>query len=272
MNDIYSSFYNSSQHSMGYFPNKSLNEPQNNLLGKFEKKSKDDEFLNDLGFYELLHNLNIYVNGYYFIVLLNTVYVEYLKTNQNNIENDIEKNVENFKKYLEDKENAKKIIFNKFIEMFNDNKEYIFNALKKEEFYKNKTDLVTYIIDLFNKEDYYSCYSESLKLIDYLIVNKLAHSENNTTYKPSKQIIDKKFKNLKNSLSKLEIKSSVKLDNLFENSFQYNFYDKYNNINRNKVMHGDVNLKDVKKENCIFLLIMLDCFKDLYIVNNELMN
>lgn len=128
--------------------------------------------------------------------------------------------------------------------------------LTENEFYQPKKAYISRIIDNFENRRYTEVAMLSLAIIDYLTIYNTFQEKREAKYKNIKTILNKHILGNEKEINQVITQYTVKLiKNYYSN---HNDIDDPDYINRNRLMHGIMDIESIKKIDCIKLIYLLD--------------
>ncbi|HEG9160043.1 hypothetical protein ACO1DJ_02825 [Staphylococcus epidermidis] len=128
--------------------------------------------------------------------------------------------------------------------------------LLNNDFYFPKSSYINLILSNFEKKRYVEASMLSLAVIDYLTIYNVYQEERESNYKSIKSVLNKDIEDNDKELERIITHTTIKLIKEY-----YSSYNKIKDpayINRNRLMHGIMDIQSIKKIDCIKLLYILD--------------
>lgn len=130
------------------------------------------------------------------------------------------------------------------------------NNLIENDFYYPKSSYIHRIIDNFENKRYTETAMLALASIDYLTIYSAYQEEREANYKSINMILNKDILDNEEEIEQVIIEYTVKL--IKEYYGINNDIDDPDYINRNRLMHGIMDIESIKKIDCIKLLYLID--------------
>ncbi|MCA2503661.1 hypothetical protein [Staphylococcus xylosus] len=130
------------------------------------------------------------------------------------------------------------------------------NNLSENDFYYPKRSYIRRVIDNFENKRYTEATMLALASIDYLIIYNTYQEERETNYKSINKILNKDILDNEEEIEQVITQYTVKL--IKEYYGINNDIDDPDYINRNRLMHGIMDIESIKKIDCIKLIYLLD--------------
>lgn len=167
--------------------------------------------------------------------------------------------------FVKDKEINNEVLNEIFEEHYPSIKEDFYN----NEFYIPKRNYINQIIENFEAERYIECSMLLLSVIDYMTIYEAFHEHREPKYKRLDKIVQQNLEEGDHELDKLITQFAI-------NTIRH-YYSSDNNlndpdyVNRNRLMHGIMDIENITKTDCIKLIYLLDILPtlDIRIKNDE---
>ncbi|SCT09484.1 hypothetical protein [Staphylococcus caeli] len=130
------------------------------------------------------------------------------------------------------------------------------NNLIENDFYYPKRSYIHRIIDNFENKRYTETAMLALASIDYLTIYRAYQEEREANYKSINMILNKDILDNEEEIEQVITEYTVKL--IKEYYGINNDIDDPDYINRNRLMHGIMDIESIKKIDCIKLLYLID--------------
>ncbi|GGI42975.1 hypothetical protein [Mammaliicoccus stepanovicii] len=137
------------------------------------------------------------------------------------------------------------------------------NNLIENEFYLPKKEYVQRIIENFENKRYTEVAMLTLAIIDYLTIYKAYQEEREPRYKSINMVVNKHILGNEKEINQVITQYTVKLIKCYYSI--HNDIEDPDYINRNRLMHGIMDIEFIKKIDCIKLIYLLDVLSSIEI-------
>lgn len=142
-----------------------------------------------------------------------------------------------------------------------------YSAIKKNlienDFYHPKKQYITRILENFDNKRYPEAAMLALAAIDYLTIYRTYREEREPEYKSIKKVLNKHIHGYEEDIEQVITQYTVKLIKAhYDNN---NDIDDPDYVNRNRLMHGIMEIEKIKKIDCIKLIYLLDVLSSIEI-------